>query len=395
MKKHLINNNIGFMIKVFTLFIVIIICIINMIGRKNGVNAYAEDKTENILYIELDPGHGGVQSGAEAVDGLTLEKDINLKLAKALKKNLEKYENVKVFLTRDSDENISLETRTAIALEDNADIMISIHNNAAGSMVPYDNGSTILVANGNYQKDIAIEEQKLGVNLLYELSALGLENQGIMIRDSEAGETYDNGMIADYYALIRAGILQKIPTVIIEHAFIDDENDFEFYLSSDDKIEKLAEADAKGIARYYQLKKKGNGEISKALSDIDEKIVHVINENGEDNISSIKHFDTTVSSEAVNTDRLKVNNRSESMNTFDSVSTGIKSNEVESGTSDSKLTNEENSLKNSSGTEDKRENIESNFLMLIFLISFIVFTIIVIILFKNFRIRGKHNENSN
>ena len=86
MKKYLINNNIGFMIKVFTLFIVIIICIINMIGRKNEVNAYAEDKTENILYIELDPGHGGVQSGAEARDGLTLEKDINLKLAKALKK---------------------------------------------------------------------------------------------------------------------------------------------------------------------------------------------------------------------------------------------------------------------------------------------------------------------
>lgn len=361
-----------------------------IVGKNGAATVFAANKAGNTLHIELDPGHGGVQSGAEAVDGLTLEKDINLKLAQALKKYLEKYENVKVFMTRDSDEDISLDKRIAIALEDNADIMISIHNNAAGSMVPYDNGSTILAANGNYQKDIAIEEQKLGVNLLYELSVLGLENQGIMIRDSEAGETYDNGKIADYYALIRAGILQKIPTIIIEHAFVDDEKDFGSYLSSDDKIEKLAEADAKGIARYYQLRKKESGETSKALKDVDEKIVHVISENGEDNISSIKHFDTTVSSEAVNTDRLNVNNRSESMNTFDSVSIGIKSNEVESGTSDSKLTNKENSLKNSSRAEDKRENKEGDFFILVILVFFIVFTVMVLILFKKVRRERKH-----
>jgi len=38
----------------------------------------------------LDPGHGGVQSGAEAIDGVTMEKDINLALAKALEKRIGK-----------------------------------------------------------------------------------------------------------------------------------------------------------------------------------------------------------------------------------------------------------------------------------------------------------------
>ena len=39
----------------------------------------------------------------------------------------------------------------------------------------------------------------------------------------------------------------------MEHAFVDDDSDFENYLSSDAKLKVLAEADAKGIARYYQL----------------------------------------------------------------------------------------------------------------------------------------------
>ena len=39
-----------------------------------------------------------------------------------------------------------------------------------------------------------------------------------------------------YYAIIRGGVLKDIPTVLVEHAFVDDDSDFENYLSSDAKL---------------------------------------------------------------------------------------------------------------------------------------------------------------
>lgn len=394
-ERYEINNYTEFIIKVLVscIMITIIMWTVSMMtGGAGALTVYAADKKKDTLHIELDAGHGGVQSGAEAADGLTLEKDINLKLAQALKRHLEEYENVKVFMVRDDDEKVSLEERTSIALEDNADIMISLHNNATGSMVPYDHGSTVLAANGNYREDIAKEEYKLGVNLLYELSALGLENQGIMIRDSEVNETYENGKIADYYALIRAGILQNIPTIIIEHAFVDDEHDFDCYLSADDKIEKLAEADAKGIARYYQLKRKENGEISKALTDVNEKIVHVINENWEDNVNNIEHFDTTISINALNKDSLDIENDLNSMSTSDKIFTDMKSKEVENNTL-AESTNEKSSLKKSFNEEDKAKNTREIFQILFILI--VAAIAIVITLWNSFRKGRKYNKNDN
>ena len=41
--------------------------------------------------------------------------------------------------------------------------------------------------------------------------------------------------------------IKDIPTVLVEHAFVDDDSDFENYLSSDAKLKALAEADAKRV----------------------------------------------------------------------------------------------------------------------------------------------------
>ena len=246
------------------------------------------------LCIELDPGHGGEQTGAEAVEGITMEKDINLSMALALKEELENYENIEVHLTRTEDEELELEQRTKKALKDGADFMISIHNNAKGPVAPYDNGSTVLAANGNYRAALAKEEYKLGVNILRELEETGLENQGLMLRDSQAGETYGNGKTADYYGLVRAGILEKIPTIIIEHAFVDNSSEFEEFLSTDEKIRELARADARGIARFFQLRNKNSGDTLPALTDIYEKIVYVIDENGNHNTERMEYFNRTV-----------------------------------------------------------------------------------------------------
>lgn len=240
------------------------------------------------LCIVIDPGHGGIQSGTQR--GTVEEKTLNLKIAQYLKEALEKYKGVTVSLTRDGDYDVSLTDRTQYSVDKNADLMVSIHNNATGDCAAYDNGCTVLAAKDGYKQELADEEQKLACNILNELSALGIENQGILLRDSEANEKYENGELADYYAIIRGGVLKDIPTVLVEHAFVDDGSDFENYLSSDAKLKALAEADAKGIARYYQLTTEDGKKAESPLENYKEKIVHIIDGNCKHNKISYKTY---------------------------------------------------------------------------------------------------------
>ena len=200
------------------------------------------------LCIVIDPGHGGIQSGTQR--GTVEEKTLNLKIAQYLKEALEKYKGVTVSLTRDGDYDVSLTDRT----------QYSVDKNATGDCAAYDSGCTVLAAKDGYKQELADEEQKLACNILNELSALGIENQGILLRDSEANEKYENGELADYYAIIRGGVLKDIPTVLVEHAFVDDDSDFENYLSSDAKLKVLSMETANiiklVIKRIIHLQKK-------------------------------------------------------------------------------------------------------------------------------------------
>lgn len=242
--------------------------------------------------IVLDPGHGGTQSGAEReYDGETIyEKDINLKIGLYLKKELEKYKNVTVCMTRDEDRDVELEERTRIGKEHDADLLVSLHNNAWGGGFVYNHGCTVLVSQCQYKEKLGEEEQKLGVNILNELSLLGIEDQGLLLRDSESGETYDNGSVADYYAIIRNGINQDLMSIIIEHAFLDHKEDYRDFLSDDEKLRNLAEADARGIARYFGLMKKGTKKVLKPLENREEVLLHLVDQNPEHNETSRKVF---------------------------------------------------------------------------------------------------------
>lgn len=76
----------------------------------------------------------------------------------------------------------------------------------------------------------------------------------------------------------------------MEHAFVDDDSDFENYLSSDAKLKALAEADAKGIARYYQLTTEDGKKAESPLENYKEKIVHIIDGNCKHNKISYKTY---------------------------------------------------------------------------------------------------------
>ena len=83
-----------------------------------------------IRTIVLDPGHGGGESGAVGPGG-TLEKELTLLLARALKSRLEAALGVRVILTRNEDAELPHETRTAIANQNKADLFVSLHVNSA------------------------------------------------------------------------------------------------------------------------------------------------------------------------------------------------------------------------------------------------------------------------
>jgi N-acetylmuramoyl-L-alanine amidase len=81
-----------------------------------------------VTRIVVDPGHGGHDPGAQG-NGVT-EANLVLDVALRLEKRLAAEENVEVILTRRTNAYLSLEDRTALANEHQADLFLSIHANA-------------------------------------------------------------------------------------------------------------------------------------------------------------------------------------------------------------------------------------------------------------------------
>jgi len=77
------------------------------------------------LRVVLDPGHGGIDPGAE-IEGV-VEKHLMLRFARELSEVLLRSGGFEVVLTRDGDHFVSLERRIALAHEAGADVFISLH----------------------------------------------------------------------------------------------------------------------------------------------------------------------------------------------------------------------------------------------------------------------------
>lgn len=224
------------------------------------------------LSIVLDPGHGGNECGcAYEYDGkLIKEKDLNYKIALFIKDELSGYktpngETINVYLTRNEFENPSLAKRVDLGVKVGADVVISLHNNATASGERNSRGSMILVTSSHLNNKYDIEE-KLAHNILKELNKIGLQIQtednilgqatntnGLLRRLSTDGSTYSNGDITDWYGIVRYGIMKNISSILVEHAYLNNEQDYRDFLSTDKKLKALAKADVDGIVQYYGL----------------------------------------------------------------------------------------------------------------------------------------------
>ena len=208
-------------------------------------------KSSNIVVV-LDPGHGGSDSGARR--GSVYEKNINFKVAQYCKAELEQYCGVTVYMTRTGDTNPSLEERAQIAANYGANILVSIHQNS-GSSSAY--GAEVYYPNRNYKPAIGDSGKAVADSIQKELVSLGLKDRGTKIRNTEKGYTYADGSYIDYYGIIRNAKKLGVPGIIVEHAFLSNTSDYNNFLSSDSKLQKLGIADATGIAKAFGLRKSG------------------------------------------------------------------------------------------------------------------------------------------
>jgi N-acetylmuramoyl-L-alanine amidase len=93
--------------------------------------------------VAIDAGHGGEDVGARGTGGIQ-EKDVTLAVSRRLRGLLESRLGVRVIMTRDDDQPVSIENRSALANNNKADLFVSLHANA--SFRPDVRGATTYVA---------------------------------------------------------------------------------------------------------------------------------------------------------------------------------------------------------------------------------------------------------
>lgn len=222
----------------------------------NQSNAASDD-----LVIVLDPGHDSTHGGTSRNN---LREDIlNLKIARYCLQKLEEYD-VTVYMTREDescpypgtssgDDNTN-RVHTAASL--GADVYISMHLNSSPSSSA--SGVSVYYPNQNYNPGAGTLGEKLAQVIQDMLTNLGLRDLGIKIRNSEDHTTYPDGSLADYYNVIRTSKECGFPGIIIEHAFMSNTTDVNRYLSSEEGLKRLGEADADAIIQFFGLRERSS-----------------------------------------------------------------------------------------------------------------------------------------
>ena len=233
-----------------------------------------DGKDSDWLYITLDPGHGGNGAGGNDPGAISStygyhEADLVLKIGLYLKQELETYRNVHVDMTRSDSYGTSataplskVENRVLFAAGQHSDLLVSLHLNSSPSQSA--RGAEVLVSNGNYRPEIADVLDGIGRDILMQLKNLGIYNRGLVKKSSQDNTLYPNGELADYYGIVRYGVENNVPSMIVEHCFISSNSECEQFLSSDAKLQAIAQADAGWVNGVSAGEFQPNGTLTRA-----------------------------------------------------------------------------------------------------------------------------------
>lgn len=209
--------------------------------------------------IVLDPGHDTTHARSKAKNSGIVEGTMNYEIATALKGKLEA-KGFTVVLTRGKDcpckgSSVSqcLEYRTNLAKAVGCDLFISIHCNASGANNTAwrsANGSSIYITSyKNYKSSMVSLATAISSRLKSQCGLAERTPKGTT-KVSQAGQTYTNGDLADYYKVIRESTYQGFPSLLIEHGFMDNKHDSDIMKKMGGS--GLAKADCDAIVEWYK-----------------------------------------------------------------------------------------------------------------------------------------------
>ncbi len=181
--------------------------------------------------VVIDPGHGGIDSGAIGVNGIC-EKDVVLKVAnEILNLNESLFDNeLDIYLTRYNNTLISLSDRSRLAKSLKADVFVSLHCNASRNS---SRGMEVYVHNSESPNSKAAIA--LGVSILNESAQkLGFKKRGVKFAN---------------FQVLRETI-SYCPSILVEMGFMTNNDEADYFLKSQN-IKALALAVFMGIINYY------------------------------------------------------------------------------------------------------------------------------------------------
>ncbi|WDQ98702.1 N-acetylmuramoyl-L-alanine amidase [Devosia sp. J2-20] len=218
--------------------------------------------------VVIDPGHGGIDSGAEAAGGIK-EKDIVLSFALKLQQLLVDSGRFDVALTREDDTFLRLEERVALARNNKADIFISIH--ADSFQQPEIRGASVYTRDENatdvLDKVLADSENKSDViagfampqmapevvDILLDLMRREMRHQSYTLAQSIVHQLEPSVTLrrfpvrqADFFVLQAP----DVPSVLVELGFLSNASDMANLLQGDWQS-RTADALARGISSYF------------------------------------------------------------------------------------------------------------------------------------------------
>jgi N-acetylmuramoyl-L-alanine amidase len=243
-------------------------------GRGSSNNA-SPSRTDRIIIVALDPGHGGEDPGAIGPAG-TREKDIVLQIAHRLRNRINA-SNVngnpmRVFLTRDADFFVPLDMRVQKARRVQADLFVSIHADAFTT--PEARGASVYAlshsgASSSAARWLANKENGAdsigGINVgrhemqvqraLLDMSTTAQISDSLKLGGAMIGAIRNLGARMHKADVEQAGFAvlkaPDIPSVLVETAFISNPEE-EAKLRSTSYQEGLAAALMRGIQHYFE-----------------------------------------------------------------------------------------------------------------------------------------------
>ncbi len=187
--------------------------------------------------IMLDPGHGGIDSGAScavSASGMTNEKNINLSIASKVKDLLEA-EGATVIMTRSTDKWVCYADRNAAVRNRQPDMFIAIHCDGSSAASAYGTSAYYYRA---YSQPLA--------KALHD-SIVSAYKSSVYSSDSEE---FKNGIDrgTSYYAfkVIR---VEECPAVLLEYGFVTNTKECQ-KLQNSAVRDTLAKATVSGIKKY-------------------------------------------------------------------------------------------------------------------------------------------------